>query len=202
MRSTDQTLAILAILAIAIAPGCVEREGRTGNRAADSIADTTMVVRGRLPQGRFELPTPLSGVPHLFITLPEGYTVRPTGVGTSDQFFIVASDDPSLIDTTVITPAFMQIYVGINEQKAMTTGSWTERPVVIAGRPAVWRVWNEPLPDGSRYHVREIASREFFSLMSRELSHRRPELHVYIAGRDSNRVERLVTAAGSIHVTP
>ncbi len=168
---------------------------------ADTLA-IPKTVRDTLPEGRYELPMPFSGAPHLFISLPVGYQVRPTGVGESDQFFIVAADDPSARDSTATTPGFLQIYVGAKEQRASMGSAAKRRATVIARRPMLWDVWDEHLPNGTSYHVREIVTREFFRPFSRELMERRLELHIYIAGADSAAVERLVTAAETISVTP
>lgn len=191
---------IMALTVLLVIGGCGDSPEK--NSSDDSGSNRSKTVRGRLPEGRYELPMPYSGAPHLFITMPPGYQVRPTGVGETDQFFIVSADDPSARDSTATTPGFLQIYVGEKEQKASMGSAARRRPAVIAGRPMLWDTWDEKLPDGSTYYVREIVTREFFRPFSRELMERRLELHIYIAGADSTTVERLAAAAETISVTP
>lgn len=190
---------VIALLLVLVACGdAVERgEGKSGSSRSPSER-----VRTRLPQGRFELPMPYSGAPHLFITLPKGYQVHPTGVSGSDQFFIVSADDPSAQDTAAATPGFMQIYVGEKGQQAGKTSPPRRSAAVIGGRPMLWEMWDESLPDGARYYIREIVTREFFLPYSRELLRRKLELHIYIAGADSTAVNGLVRSAETIRVTP
>jgi len=193
---------VFALVASLVVAACGDDEPRTTVETTDSVSGSAQRVRGRLPQGRFELPTPNSGAPHLFITLPEGYSVRPTGSGTFDQFFIVESTDPSILDSTATTPGFLQVYVGEDPRPSVNDRRTFTRHAVIGGRPVVWREWTDQLSDRRSYYARELITRDFFRSLAESIANRNLCLHVYVAGADSVRVARLVRAAESLRMTP
>lgn len=194
---------LVALLAVA---GCGDREAGENLPKADTVrgsADTSASVSAKLPAGRFQIPTAHTPVPDLFITLPDGYTIRNLSTLPDDQFFIFGNDDPSMTDSTAITPGFLRVYVGVKPQTGLREGQKrTEQNVVISGFPLVWNLWTEKLPDGADYYLREISSPDFFASISPELAKAPLNLHLYIAGRDSARVADLMRAAGTLSSHP
>lgn len=210
MISPRCSAALGALAALLAVSGCGDRDaGRddlpkadTSGRA-DTLAADTSVVAAELPAGRFQIPTAHTPVPDLFITLPDGYTVRNLSRMPDDQFFIFSSDDPSQTDSTAITPGFLRVYVGVNPQTGTREGQkQAEQNVVVSGIPLVWKLWTEKLPDGSDYYLREISSSDFFASISPELARVPLHLHLYIAGRDSAQVAELMRAAQTLSSHP
>jgi hypothetical protein len=182
-------------------PDEIHRDGlATGG--ADNIRRDT-VIRDNLPAGRFQLPTAHTPAPDLWITLPPGYTVRSVGKMPDDEFFIFRSDDPTLRDTSAVTPGFMRVYVGVMPQTGVEPGEHpAEERVVVGGQPLLWRLWSERMPDGNTYYQREIKSGDFFAGISPELAKAPLHLHIYVAGRDSANVAALMRAARTISLRP
>ena len=205
MRIPPHRLALLCgiVVAMMAAAACDEKGGDGGDTTrADSVRSDS-VVSSNLPPGRFEIPTAHTPAPDFYITLPEGYTIKNNSRMPNDDFFIVRLDDPSLHDSTAITPGFMRVYVGVNAQSGLDPArKHEERGVMIARMPVTWRLWSDTLPDGSPYYYREIASSEFFAPLSPELARSPLHLHVYIAGSDSMRVAELLAAAETLSLAP
>jgi hypothetical protein len=195
-------LRIVSLMVAVIA--CDEQGGAEGGdptRVDSTKSDS--VVSHDLPQGRFELPTAHTPAPDFYITLPEGYTIKNNSRMPNDDFFIVRLDDPSLTDSTAITPGFMRVYVGVNAQSGLDAARrYEERGVMIARMPVTWRLWSDTLPDRSAYYYREIASSDFFAPLSPELARSPLHLHIYVAGRDSARVAELLAAAETLSLAP
>jgi hypothetical protein len=192
---------ILAVLlAGLVMAGCGDRRPPDGAAAKPQL-DTT--YRENLPAGRFQLPTRHTPAPDFFISLPPGYTVKIKSRFPNDEFFILRNDDPSLRDSTEITPGFMRIYVGVNPQSAFDSRlKHTERNVMIGRALLTWYLWSETLPDGTTYYNREIRSSDFYASISPELARAPLNLHIYVAGRDSARVAELATAAETLAMVP
>lgn len=169
-----------------------------------SVRDTTPVVAKDLPAGRFQLPTAHTPAPDLWITLPEGYTVKNVGRLPNDEFFLIRDDDPSLTDTGAVTPGFLRVYVGVMPQSGLDSSvKAVTRPIVIAARPLEQKIWSEDLPGGKgRYYQREIVSSDFFSALSMDLAKTPLHLHLYAAGSDSAMVSELAATALTIGFSP
>jgi hypothetical protein len=200
--------AMSALVALLAVSGCGDREADNApkadtTRTADTSGGADTSVSAQLPAGRFQIPTAHTPVPDLFITLPDGYTIRNVSRMPDDQFFIFRTDDPSQTDSTAITPGFMRVYVGVNPQTGLGSGQkHTEQNVMVSGFPLVWKLWTEKIPDGSDYYLREISSPDFFASISPELAKAPLNLHLYIAGRDSAQVADLMLAAQTLSSHP
>ena len=200
-RAASIATAAVALAVVVVAAGCGERKTPDTPQRKPKVVDTT--YRQNLPAGRFQLPTRHTPAPDFFISLPEGYTVKIQSRFPNDEFFIVRSDDPSLRDSTAVTPGFMRVYVGVRPQTAYDPKiPHTERAVVIGRAVLSWKLWTETLPDGGTYYSREIASSDFYSSISPELARAPLNLHIYVAGRDSSRVSELAKAAETLAMVP
>jgi hypothetical protein len=174
----------------------------SSNAGATGV-DTAARYSAKLPPGRFQLPTRVTAAPDLWITLPEGYRVKGASERTGDRFFIVNTNDPGLTDSTAVTPGFMRIYVGHDEQRPFEDVKTSEgERVLVAGFPLQWRLASESLPSGGTYRQAELSSGDFFSRFSPELSREALVLHVYVAGADSAKVGDLMKAAESLSIVP
>ncbi|HVZ41394.1 MAG TPA: hypothetical protein VHI13_19090 [Candidatus Kapabacteria bacterium] len=205
--STCVCLAMAAVLCMLFAacgdkgPAAKQSGGASGRDSVKAPADTTF--RTNLPAGRFHLPTRHTPAPDFFITLPAGYTVKDLSHLPNDEYFFVRNDDPSLRDSTKITPGFMCFYVGVNPRTAIEKGmKYGEQPATLCNTPVIWRIWTEKLPDGAPYFQREIASHDIFATISPELGRAPLHLYVYVAGSDSTRVAELMRAAGTLALSP
>ncbi len=177
-----------------------------GGRADSAVAtaDSVPAVTEHLPSGRFQLPTAHTPAPDLWITLPEGYTVKNVSRLPNDEFFLVREDDPSMRDPEAVTTGFLRIYIGVIPQSGLDAkANAATRPIVIAARPLEQKSWAEDLPGGKgRYYQREITSSDFFSALSLDLSKTPLHLHLYAAGSDSARVSELAASALTIGFAP
>ena len=199
MKNGTVVRVLLAMTALA-AHGC-DREPSI-DETAKGKGDTAGLTRD-LPPGRFQLPTLHTPAPDLWITLPEGYQVKVTGQLPNDEFFVIRSDDPSLHDTTAVTPGFMRIHVGVRPQTAIDSTELLESNVsILDGRPVSFRTGTERLPGGEVYLKRELRSPDFFAAVSPDLAKTPLHLHVYVAGVDKATVDALIQAAGSIALAP
>lgn len=193
-----------------LSTGCGDprpEEARSVDTASPAAADTATAAASEIPaarpSARFELPLDHNSAPYLYLTMPGGYQVHEKGGKNRDQYIINADRDPSLRDSTAITPGFLQIYVGRKEQSAVEPGmNYEERNVVIDGHPLTWKMWREPLPDGAPYYAREITTTDFFAGVSPELARAGLHLHIYVAGADSAQVAELMTAVQTMSLTP
>jgi hypothetical protein len=193
-------IATCAILTLVL--GACKEPPKPPEQTAKPAPDTVGKMSENLPAGRFQIPTKHTPAPDFFITLPKGYSVKNMSRMPNDEFFFIRSDDPSATDSTLVTPGFMRLYVGVNAQTAIGKGAKVSEKNVMVGRvPMVWKLWTEPLPDGGTYYQREITSDDYFANFSRELAHAPLHLHIYVAGRDSAQVGELMTAASSLSVT-
>jgi hypothetical protein len=190
-------LPLLACAALAIG-GCGERRPLDAKKPN---ADTTF--KTKLPEGRFQLPTTHTPAPDFFITLPEGYRVKMTGRFPNNEFFIIRNDDPSLRDSSAITPGFMRIYLGVRPQSAFDPKlPHTERHVMIGRSLLTWKQWSEKLPGGAPYYSREITSSDFFAYISPDLARAPLNLEIYVAGSDTARTAELMHSAESLALAP
>lgn len=197
-------LLIIGPALLMFASGCDDPRPEE-TRPVDTIAavDSVPVAGKPLPSGRFQVPTRHTPVPDMYITLPSGYTIHDMSRMPDDQFFIIHSSDPSMRDSTAITPGFLRVYIGVNAQAGLEPGRrHTEQNVVIAGVPLTWKLWTELLPDKSTYYLREITSSDFFASLSPELAKAPLHLHLYISGADSSRVSDLMKAAQTLSPFP
>jgi hypothetical protein len=201
LQHLGSRLLLIALLSVGACNG--DSTPNTSANDADSTARHDSLLSRNLPEGRFQIPTSITPAPNLWINLPAGYRIKDKSNFPNDRFFIVNEDDPSLADSTAVTPGFMQVYVGVKRQSALDSNSNAERrPVVIGGHPLEWRLWTDKLPDGSSYYQREITSSDFFSSMSPELAKAPLHVHIYVAGADSVRVAELMKAAGTLSIIP
>ncbi len=194
---------------VVLLPGCGD-DAKQPSEKRDSAAaglqrplppDTTL--RENLPPGRFHIPTRHTPAPDFFITLPAGYTVKNRSRLPNDEYFIVRTDDPSLHDSTAVTPGFLRIYVGVRPQTGVRPETkFTERSVLLGRTMVTWKSWTDKLPDGAPYYIHEIASSDYFAAISPELARAPLNLHVYVGGRDKARVAELVRAAETLALTP
>ncbi len=198
----------VALLLLVGSTGCgdtkaPERTDTDSASAARRRKDSLHVVSGKLPAGRFQIPTKHTPAPDLFISLPEGYSIKDGSRFPNDGYFIIRMDDPSIKDTSKVTPGFLRIYLGVNPQTALAPGQpHTERPILLSGHPLVWKLWDELLPDGGRYYGREIATNDFFAALSPELAKAPLNLHLYVAGSDTARVNELMRAVETLGLHP
>jgi hypothetical protein len=198
--SSRRVIACGAILALAL--GACKEPPKPPGEPKKPAADTVAKMSENLPAGRYQIPTKHTPAPDFYITLPRGYSVKNMSRMPNDEFFFIRSDDPSANDSTAVTPGFMRLYVGVNAQTAIEKGTTvTERHVMVGRMPLVWKLWSEKLPDGGIYYQREITSDDYFANLSHELAHAPLHLHIYVAGRDSNQVAELMTAAASLSIT-
>lgn len=194
--------AALAVAACCVAACCVvvgcEQEHRPVHQRIENLR-----VKENLPSGRFQLPTLHTPAPDFWISLPSGYTVKITGRLPNDEFYIFRKDDPTLKDSTAISPGFLRIYVGVLPQSALGRGeAHGEEGTLLAGKAMVWKLWSDTLAGGGRFFNRELTSDDFFVSFSPELARSPLHLHVYVGGTDSARVADLMSAAQSLAVTP
>jgi hypothetical protein len=199
---------LASMLLLLIASGCGETKAPEQPKS-DSAArarqrkDSLHIVSGNLPAGRFQLPTKHTPAPDLFISLPDGYTIKDASRFPDERFFIVRMDDPSIKDTTQVTPGFLRIYLGVNPQSGIEPGRKpTERAILLGGHPLVWKLWEDHLPDGRIYYGREIATSDFFAALSPELAKAPLNLHLYVAGSDTTRVNELMRAVETLALHP
>lgn len=199
--------AVLATALVTIA-SCSDETGQTVPADSTSVRDSSAVdtasrLTANLPPGRFQLPTRVSQAPDLWITLPEGYSVKPMDDDNDDRFFIVHSQDPTLRDTSAVTPGFMRVYVGPSEQRPFDGIATSEgERVMVIFQPLQWRLAEEVLGDSTRYYQRDLQSSGVFGRLSPELAKKRIYLHVYVAGSDSARVAELMRAAETLNIVP
>lgn len=201
MRLPALLLTVASALGVALGvAGCGDRHAPDEKQQEPKL-DTT--YKENLPSGRFQLPTRHTPAPDFFISLPEGYTVKIKSRFPNDEFFIIRNDDPSLRDSSAVTPGFMRVYVGVNPQTALNPKiPHTERHLMLGRALLTWRLWTEPLPDGATYYSREITSSDFYASISPELARAPLNLHIYVAGRDSARVAELAAAAETLALAP
>jgi hypothetical protein len=167
-------------------------------------ADTAAPLKTDLPSGRFQLPTRHTPAPDFWITLPTGYEVKSVGRLPNDEFYIYRSDDPTLRDSTAISPGLLRVYIGVNPQSGLGPGDrYQVDSVSIDNYETQWKIWTEKLPDGGTFYVREItADKDFFSRLSPDLANAPLHLHLYIAGSDSSRTIELAHAVETIATLP
>ncbi len=184
-------------LVAALAVGCGDNEAPKP-RGIDSLR-----VRDRLPSGRFQIPTTHTPAPDLWISLPEGYTVKGVGKMPNDEFYIFSKSDPTLKDPSAVSTGFLRIYIGVMTQSAIPPGRAVEhRAALIAGHPFEWSVWSDTLADKRSFLNREITSDDFFASISPELARAPLHLHIYVGGTDSAHVADLEHAAQTLAITP
>lgn len=165
--------------------------------------DSTPTVKGALPAGRFELPLRNTPAPAMFVTLPEGYSIKDASAMPNDEYYIIRKDDPNLYDSNDITPGFLRVYVGTTPQSGLdSAGKFSEERVLLGSMPLVWKIWSEQLSDSIRYHSREITSSDYFASISPELARYPLYIHIYIGGRDTARIADLTAAVTTLSLTP
>jgi hypothetical protein len=194
---------VIVLLLVLIASCSDTGKPEVETRVADSTDNSDTILSRDLPTGRFQLPTSITPAPNLWITLPEGYTVKDAGKMPNDRIYILRSDDPSITDTSAVTPGFMLVNVGVNARSGSdSVRNFTRQDVIIGNYPAEWRMWTETLSDGSSFYVREIVSRDYFARLSPELARLPLHLVVHVAGADSGRVSELMHAAETMSIVP
>lgn len=175
----------------------------TSARPRTAGVDTSARLTKDLPAGRFQLPTNATPAPDLWISLPDGYRVKGASDRIDDRFYVVHTKDPSLTDTSAVTPGFMLIYVGATRQNPFTSVKTKDgERVLVVGQPLQWRLAEDSLPDGGRYYQRDIGSHDIFARLSSKLASTPLHLHIYVAGSDSTRVADLMRSAESISIVP
>jgi hypothetical protein len=124
----------------------------------------------------------------------------------NDEFYVIDSHDPSLLhpgDTSVITSGFMMISVEVKPQAGIEPTLLTiEKRGLLGGVPIIWKTATDRLPDGGTYYMREVVTRDLFSVISPELARSPIHLHVYIAGSDPSEVDTLAGVAATIGFKP
>ncbi len=188
----------LAIVAGLFMHGCGDSpDDKSGEGSGEKVSKD-------LPAGRFQLPTLHTPVPDLWITLPAGYEVKSVGRLPNDEFYIYRSDDPSLTDSTTVTPATLRVYIGVSFQSGLVTGDpFVADSTTLLDYPVVWKRWEEPLADGRKFYAREItAGRDLFLTFSPQLKNAPLHLHIYAGGTDSSLVEALAGSVMSIGLVP
>lgn len=201
MRPATSLRALAAALLALLASSCGDSRAPEKETPAPKPIDTTL--KENLPAGRFQLPTRHTPAPDFFISLPPGYEIKNRSRLPNDELYIISSDDPSLSDSTAITPGFMRVYVGVKPQSGFDRKlPHTEKNVMIGRSLLTWKLWSDTLPDGKPYHMREISSSDFYASISPELARAPLNLNIYIAGHDSTQVAELMRAAESLAMAP
>ncbi|MCE7934113.1 MAG: hypothetical protein DYG96_05925 [Chlorobi bacterium CHB2] len=164
--------------------------------------DTARLIKN-LPSGRFQLPTIHTPAPDFWITLPPGYQVKFVGRMPSDEFYIFRSDDPTLADSTAVSPGFLRIYMGTIAQSGVDRNTqFTEASAQLMGYRTRWREWKEPTQSGKAFYAAEIAASDFFQTTFPNLKKAPLFLHIYAGGTDTAHVAALMAAAATLTTTP
>jgi hypothetical protein len=196
-------LGVLLLLMVILTSCSDSEKPEIRKPAADSTKSSDTVLSHNLPTGRFQLPTRITPAPNLWITLPAGYTVKEAGKMPNDRFYILRDDDPSLTDSTAVTPGFMVVVVGISGRSGSdSVKTFTRKEVILGNYPTEWRMWTEGLPKGGSFYVREIVSRDYFARLSPELARAPLNLVIHIAGTDTARVSELMRSVETISIVP
>lgn len=211
------SLAVAAALTLAGLPGCTERKpgeegpsadsGVPGAAGADSAAtgekEGVVSVPTRTPNGRTELPTTRTAAPNLWITLPEGFSVRADTVLDYDILVISRADDPLLSDSSQVPYGMLRIVVGDTTVRVTPKNVKTARRNGVIGEyPGEWIYYTGVIPGGTTYYSYELAADRYFAPLSPDREMKRLNMHLYIAGKDTAVISRLITAAESISTKP
>lgn len=214
---TFSSLAVAAALTLAWLPGCSERKpggegpsadsGGSGAAVADPAAaggkEGVVSVPTHTPHGRTELPTTRTVAPNLWITLPEGFSVRADTLLDYDILVISRADDPLLSDSSQVPFGMLRIVVGdtairVTPKNVKTAG----RKGVIGDYPGEWVYYTGVIPGGATYYSYELAADRYFAPLSPDREMKRLNMHLYIAGKDTAVIDRLIEAAESISTKP
>lgn len=211
------SLVLAAALTLAWLPGCTERKpggegpsadsGVPGTAGADSAAtgekEGVVSVPTRTPNGRTELPTTRTAAPNLWITLPEGFSVRADTVLDYDILVISRADDPLLSDSSQVPYGMLRIVVGDTTVRVTPKNVKTARRNGVIGEyPGEWIYYTGVIPGGTTYYSYELAADRYFAPLSPDREMKRLNMHLYIAGKDTAVISRLITAAESISTKP
>lgn len=211
------SLVLAAALTLAGLPGCTERKpgeegpsadsGVPGAAGADSAAtggkEGVVSVPTHTPNGRTELPTTRTAAPNLWITLPEGFSVRADTVLDYDILVISRADDPLLSDSSQVPYGMLRIVVGDTTVRVTPKNVKTARRNGVIGEyPGEWIYYTGVIPGGTTYYSYELAADRYFAPLSPDREMKRLNMHLYIAGKDTAVISRLITAAESISTKP
>ena len=191
-------------------PGDGQEQGSTvTSNAPDSGATTQLLPDSRqteTPSGRTQLPTFRTAAPDLWITLPEGFTVRVDTMFSYDIMVVASNDDPLLRDSTQIPLGMLRVTISDSTIRLPLPGKQApERNVVLGALDnylGLWRSSTVALPDGTTYSSYEMAANDFFARIYQDREIKDLRLHLYIGGKDSVKTAQLLKAVESISIKP
>lgn len=215
MKILQPYLYLFSCALIVVAAACSEQ--KPDAKRADSTADAEAgqpngneegkegVVRlpTETPTGRVQLPTVRTAAPDLWVTLPDGFTVRADTTLEYDLLVVSRTDDPLLSDSTQVPFGMLRIVVGDTTIRVTPPGvQVAERNGMIGDYPGRWRYYTAVIPGGATYYSHELIADDYFARISPERDMKNLRLHMYIAGKDTSVIRQLIAVSESVSTKP
>lgn len=211
-----QPFSLLLLGAALLLNGCTEQKPEGDTPAGDSLHGANdsganapdgragvVNVPTETPTGRTELPTAQTIAPNLWITLPQGFSVRADTTLGYDILVVSRIDDPLLNDSSAVPYGMLRIVVGDSAISVTPNDvKSAERQGIIGAYPGRWRYYTGVIPDGATYYSYELAANDYFARISPDRAMKKLRLHLYIAGKDTAVIGQLIKAAESISIKP
>lgn len=214
MRTVGTHIFVLMLFS-AFLVGCADQEpqgSKGGSDSAQENADAGPEVlesgkitleKTSMPSGRTQLPTYRTSAPDLWMTLPEGFSIRADTMLNYDIMVVSRDDDPLLKDSTKIPMGMLRITVSDSTILLDLPGkNVSEREGNLGNYLGTWRSSVYALDNGEAYYSYEMAADDYFARMSPEKDQKNLHLHMYIGGKDSAVTEQLRAAAASLSTLP
>ena len=211
IRSGGISVALLLLLVI----GCTEQAPEEKHEAevateGDSIlsiesegTNGIVTLESGSTSGRVQLPTYRTPAPDLWITMPEGFSVRVDTMLTYDIMVVARNDDPLLDDSTRIPEGMLRIIVSDSAIRLPLPGKdIREQKSVVGDYPGIWRSSTVTIPSGEAYVSYEMIADDYFARTSPEQEVKDLRLHLYIGGKDSVVTGQLLEAVTTISIKP
>lgn len=214
MRMAGIPVFVLVLLS-AFLIGCSDQKPQDSQNHSDSVEPGVsdapeLLESGKItlektstPSGRTQLPTYRTPAPDLWMTLPEGFSIRADTMLNYDIMVVSRDDDPLLSDSTQIPMGMLRITISDSTILLDLPGKHVrEQDGNLGNYLGRWRSSTFPLEDGGTYYSYEMAADDYFARISPENDIKSLHLHMYIGGKDSTVTERLRAAAATLSTAP
>ena len=214
MRMAGTSVFVLMLFS-AFLIGCSDQKPQDSQDSSDSVEQSATnapepLESGKItlektstPSGRTQLPTFRTPAPDLWMTLPDGFSIRADTMLNYDIMVVSRDDDPLLNDSTQIPMGMLRITISDSTILLDLPGKHLgEQDGNLGNYLGRWRSSTVSLEGGETYYSYEMAADDYFARISPEKDIKSLHLHMYIGGKDSTVTERLRAAAATLSTAP